>query len=100
VRELKVPVSTLDALLREQGVEKIDFLSMDVEEHEPQALAGFDIDHFRPELVCIEAHEAVREPIARYFAVHGYERIDAYLRYDGINWYFRPRPGRGEEPRP
>lgn len=89
---VEVKTITLNELLDQHGVEKIDFLSMDIEQAEPAALAGFDIERFRPELVCIEATESVREPIAAYFDAHGYERIDAYLSYDPANWYYRPRP--------
>jgi FkbM family methyltransferase len=87
----EVPTITLNELL--EGVEKIDLLSMDIEEAEPQALAGFDIERFRPELVCIEATATVRDQIAAYFESHGYERIDEYLKRDPSNWYFRPRTG-------
>ncbi len=99
--EIQVQASTLDRILDREGVKKIDFLSMDIEDAEPQALAGFDIDRFRPELVCIEAHRAVREPILRYFTDHGYERIEVYRKYDRtkylhkgigeLNWYFTPK---------
>ena len=89
---VQVKTITLNELLDQRGVEKIDFLSMDIEQAEPAALAGFDIERFRPELVCIEATESVRKAIAAYFDAHGYERIDAYLSYDPVNWYYRPRP--------
>ena len=29
--------------------------------------------------------------LMEYFDRHGYERIEAYLRYDSLNGYFRPR---------
>ena len=60
VVELSVSTITLNDLLDGQGVTSIDFLSMDIELSEPQALAGFDIDRFRPALVGIEAHLEVR----------------------------------------
>ena len=63
---------------------------MDIELGEPAALAGFDIERFRPELVCIEAGKPVREQVSSYFAEHGYVRIDEYLPYDRVNWYFKP----------
>lgn len=88
---VEVETITLNDLLTRQGVDRIDFLSMDIEEAEPAALAGFDIAKYRPALVCIEAAEVVREPIATYFVTHGYERIDEYLKHDEVNWYFRPR---------
>lgn len=91
IREIEVPSITLNDLLDREGVEKIDFLSMDIEQSEPQALAGFDIERYRPELVCIEASGPVRDAITAYFTEHGYERIDEYLRHDYVNWYYRPR---------
>jgi len=94
---LEVETITIDKILDDRGIEKIDFLSMDIEESEPAALAGFDIERFRPDLVCIEASPSVQEPILAYFAKHGYERIDRYLERDQINWYFRPRSSKGGE---
>jgi FkbM family methyltransferase len=91
-KPVQVPTITLTDLLDREGVEKIDFLSMDIEEAEPAALAGFDIERFRPELVCIEVAKRTREPLLAYFSAHGYERIDAYLAVDEVNWYFRPAP--------
>ncbi len=87
---IEVQAITLDALLSQNGVEHIDFLSMDIEGAEPKALAGFDIQKYKPRLVCIESSPEVREAILQYFTSHGYERIDAYLPYDAVNWYFRP----------
>ena len=89
--EIEVPTITLNDLLDHAGVTRFDLLSMDIEMWEPQALAGFDIERFSPELVCIEAHHAVRDAIATYFANHGYERIEKYVPYDPGNWYFTPK---------
>ena len=47
---------TLNDLLAREGITRVDFLSMDIELAEPRALAGFDIEKYRPALVCIEAH--------------------------------------------
>ena len=87
---VKVTTITLNDLLAREKVEKIDFLSMDIETYEPQALAGFDIDRYRPDLVCIEAAPQTQSRILEYFAKHGYRRIDAYLKHDWVNWYFEP----------
>jgi FkbM family methyltransferase len=89
--EIRVPTITLTKLLEDAGVERIDLLSMDIEGHEPTALAGFDIDRFRPELVCIEVYHAGQEKLRTYFADHGYERIERYVQYDGANQYFTPK---------
>jgi FkbM family methyltransferase len=84
--------STLDDILDRLDIRKIDFLSMDIELAEPEALAGFSIERFAPELVCIEAHRGVRERILEYFRVHGYVLIGKYWRIDGDNFWFS-RPG-------
>jgi FkbM family methyltransferase len=88
--EIRVPTITLTNLLEQAGVSRIDLLSMDIEGAEPLALAGFDIGRFRPGLACVEAKPANREKILKYFAAHGYGRIERYARYDEMNYYFAP----------
>jgi FkbM family methyltransferase len=97
-REVKVDVETitLNDLLDREGVTEVDFLSMDIEQGEPAALAGFDIRRFRPELVCVEAFPAVRDEIAAYFAKNDYVRIEAYRERDP-NWWFKPRGAPGPD---
>jgi FkbM family methyltransferase len=90
-QEIQVPTTTLDKLLDTNGVKHVDFLSMDIEGHEPPALAGFDIDRFQPALACIEAKPENREKIAAYFRAHGYERLERYLAHDPVNYYYAPR---------
>jgi hypothetical protein len=63
---------------------------MDIEGHELEALAGFDIDRYRPRLFCIEAQEALADRIYEYLRGHGYARVDRYLPFDQRNWYFAP----------
>jgi len=84
-----VPTITLNDLLEQNGVKKIDFLTMDIEGAEPGALAGFDIEKYQPELVLIEPTVNTREPIMAYLTKHGYERIDKYLERDKQSWYFK-----------
>lgn len=91
VVEREVPAITLTALLEQQKVKHIDLLSLDVEGHELQALAGFDIERFQPKLVCVEAQPATKVRLLQYFAQHGYVRMDRFLVYDALNWYFAPR---------
>jgi len=88
VRE--VPTITLDAALEQAAIDRIDFLSLDIELHEPQALAGFDIDRYRPSLVCVEAHLPVRDQLLAYFHAHDYVVVGKYLRVDDVNLYFTP----------
>jgi FkbM family methyltransferase len=83
-----VPTITLNDLLQAEGIATFDFLSMDIELHEPQALNGFDIERFRPSLVCIEALAPVRQQILNYFARHGYVLVGKYVWVDRENLYF------------
>lgn len=89
-RTIMVPTITLTKALDDNGFKHVDFLSMDIEGAEVPALAGFDIERFRPLLVCIESKVKNREAILSYFKKHGYHRIERYLKYDQSNWYFTP----------
>jgi FkbM family methyltransferase len=82
--------TTLDDILTRSQMPRIDFLSMDIELHEPAALRGFSIGKFAPRLVGIEAHPEVRQEILNYFAAHGYVVVGKYLRADSENLWFEP----------
>jgi FkbM family methyltransferase len=86
-----VPTITLSDLLSAERIRRIDFMSMDIELHEPQALKGFDIERFKPSLVCIEALAPVRQQILDYFARHRYVIVGKYVWVDLENLYFAPR---------
>lgn len=88
--EIKVETITLNTLLEREGVEKIDFLSMDIEGAEPLALAGFDIQRYKPALFCVEKSDD--EFLMEYCTANGYELIEKYEKVDKVNWYFRPIP--------
>jgi FkbM family methyltransferase len=95
--EISAPTITLDDLLTAEHIDRVDFLSIDIELHEPQALAGFDVRRFMPALVCIEAHPEVRQQILDYFSRHDYVLVGKYLRADTQNLYFTPlKPADGD----
>lgn len=89
-QEVTVPTITMNDLLRKAGIERFDFLSMDIELSEPKALAGFDIRRFLPDLVCVEAHPEVRQQILDYFARNNYVIVGKYLQADENNLYLMP----------
>ena len=86
-----MPTVTLTQVLDDADVHRVDFVSMDIEQAEPQALRGFDIDRFKPALVCVEAHESTRQWLLNYFHDHGYVPVGRYLALDALNFYFAPR---------
>jgi FkbM family methyltransferase len=86
-----VTTITLDDLFQRESVTRIDFLSIDIELHEPRALQGLDLKRFRPRLVCIEGLLPVRQFILDYFAERGYVIVGKYMWVDRENLYFMPR---------
>jgi FkbM family methyltransferase len=82
--------STLDDVLDRLNLKAIDFLSIDIELAEPQALEGFSIGRFTPALVAIEAHPPVRQQILDYFARNQYALVGRYWRADSHNFWFAP----------
>jgi FkbM family methyltransferase len=90
LKEVQVKTITLNTLLDMHVVEKVDFLSLDIDGAERAALEGFDIQRFKPALAAVEAVRP--ELVKEYFAANGYELIEKYAKVDKINLYFRPKP--------
>ena len=80
----------LDDILDQAGLTRVDFLSMDIELAEPEALAGLTLDRYGIQLACIEGHPQVRQQIIDYFTAHGYALLGKYLRADTNNLWFAP----------
>lgn len=71
MQEITVPLITLDYALAIHGVERVDYLSVDVEGRELDVLQGFEIVRWRPRLVIVENNNLYDELIA-YFSAVGY----------------------------
>jgi FkbM family methyltransferase len=85
----EIPLRTLASVCEEQGVDRIDFLSIDVEGFERRVLEGADFERFRPLAIVIEATRPnTREPS------HGdWEDLllagrYRYAAFDGLNRYY------------
>ena len=63
---------------------------MDIEGAELAALNGFDIEKYKPRLVCVEIQKELADKLLDYFTRHGYRRIEEYRPFDQFNWYFTP----------
>lgn len=98
--KISVPSITLNELLARAGVTRIDFMSMDIEGAEAQALAGLDLKRFKVGLACVEAKVSNRKAISDYFKRNGYRRLTQYEPLDRTNWYFAPASGPGAPPTP
>ena len=51
---IKVPARTVDSIINEFNINKIDFFSLDVEGYELEVLKGMDFDKIRPKYFLIE----------------------------------------------
>jgi FkbM family methyltransferase len=82
-KEYKVPVKTLKHIFDEHKVPTIDFLKVDIEGYEYEALVGNDWQKYRPRVVCIEANHIFKDwhPILKKA---NYTKVF----FDGLNEYF------------
>lgn len=69
------PARTLDSIMEEHGVEKIDFLSLDLEGSEYDALTTLNLDRYRPTIIIAEFLTAEIEGPS----VHLDDRVRDYL---------------------
>jgi FkbM family methyltransferase len=78
---LTVPCVPLSDLLDKHGIEKIDFLSLDVEGYEPNVLSGIDFLRHKPRFILIEANR-YRAIVDKKLA--GHYRVAAQLSPDDV----------------
>ncbi len=84
--EIEVEVRTLDSVLEESGIpEGFELLAMDVEFHELEVLAGFDLTRWRPQLLFIEDH-VYDHRLLRHLRANDYR----CYRRTGLNSWFVP----------
>lgn len=68
-----IPVRTLDDILAQTGFRQIDYLNIDCEGHDYDALRSIDLDLYQPKIITIEALGAeASSRIGSYLASKGY----------------------------
>jgi FkbM family methyltransferase len=77
---------TLDSVLAEMGLDRIDFISIDVEGAEIDVLEGFSLERYKPSLVLIEDFLSDQTRY-RHLTRRGYR----FVRRTGINSWYVPR---------
>lgn len=73
-RKERVKVRTLDSILAERDVAKVDLLSVDAEGHDLDVLKGLDFARWRPTLIVVEYGNS-REDILAFLAAQGYSLL-------------------------
>jgi FkbM family methyltransferase len=75
---IRVPAITLNKLLEKHNVDRVDFISLDVEGYEISVLNGFDLDKYNPKYFLIETTnlENRKKSIIEYMEERDYTVID------------------------
>jgi FkbM family methyltransferase len=68
-----VPATTINKILESNHIERIDFVSIDVEGQEKAVLRGFDLDKYQPHLIVVEySNTTERQELTEYLKLQGY----------------------------
>ena len=87
MEEVTVPVRTMDTMLAEAGVAKIDFVTIDVEGGELAVLAGFDLTRWQPRIVILENNDSKHcDMLQNVMLQRGYH----YFTSTGCNEWYLP----------
>jgi len=81
---IRVPTKTLDSLLKELNIQKIDLIKMDTEGFEYEILEGASevISKFKPKMI-IEVHsKELREKVIKFLLLRNYSLV-----YEKVNFY-------------
>lgn len=84
LEKITVPARTLDSILLEAGVGKIDFFSLDVEGYELDVLDGFDLERFKPTFLLVECRGSERLGAMRARLEHQYRFAGLLTRHDAL----------------
>lgn len=87
VEEVEVPQRTVDSILEESGVTRLDFATIDVEGYEAEVLGGFSLARWQPRVVILEDNSGGTDRrVPDLMARSGYRRF----WHTGVNdWYAR-----------
>ena len=85
VKKVKVQITTLDNIIKNLGVKKIDFLNIDVEYRDFNALQGLNLNSVRPSLIAIEDNDAYDIADVINGDIYNYMINKEYFLYSKLN---------------
>ena len=85
VKKVKVQITTLDNIIKNLGIEKIDFLNIDVEYRDFKALQGLNLNNVRPSLIAIEDNDAYDIADLTNSDIYKYMTNNEYFLYSKLN---------------
>lgn len=83
VETFEVPTRTADSIIERELGGRVDFVSIDVEGHEPEVLRGLSLERFRPRLMLVEDDMSSLET-TRLLWAKGYRML---RRTQNNNWW-------------
>ncbi len=78
--EVEVPAATLSSILKKNNVSNIDFLSLDLEGYELEALKGLDFNIWKPKFILVEIRD--KKEIDDFMNTVGYREADKLSHHD------------------
>jgi FkbM family methyltransferase len=84
-KTIKVPVTTIDNLLKNSKIKQIDFLSLDVEGYEINVLEGMNFKKCSPYAILVEVWLDNIFQIIDFFLERKYYLLDNFSRFNYIN---------------
>ncbi len=85
VKKVKIQITTLDNIIKNLGIKKIDFLNIDVEYRDFKALQGLNLNNVRPSLIAIEDNDAYDIADVTNSAIYEYMINNEYFLYSKLN---------------
>jgi len=85
VKKVKVQITTLDNIIKNLGIKKIDFLNIDVEYRDFNALQGLNLNSVRPSLIAIEDNDAYDIADVINSDIYNYMINKEYFLYSKLN---------------
>ena len=85
VKKVKVQITTLDNIIKNLGIEKIDFLNIDVEYRDFKALQGLNLNNVRPSLIAIEDNDTYDIADVTNSDIYKYMINKEYFLYSKLN---------------
>ena len=91
IKEIKVKTTTLNQILEENKISKIDFITIDTEGHEYEVLEGFNLNKYSPKVLIIEDNSLIiNKKIDKYMSNNGYSLFNRTGKNYNYNlWYAR-----------
>lgn len=82
IANIMIKCRTLNSILEELNIKKIDLFSLDVEGYELEVLKGFNINKYKPKYILIEIYDDIKNDIFNLMQSNDYVVLDNLTGYN------------------